>query len=198
MFIFVIKKKFEKKLKKHRFIHSHFFFNSKAQKSVSEANINTSMSNYTRSSMANSLSKPEISSNTTTTTINKSASGAPMVRKTFSKQSIQQSPQRNTNISEDETVNNKRAASIEQEIVQKRLLNDSKSLLRPMIKSEAIGDRSEPTSDYFSASIAAAVNSRKDDYDEDDGVANYEDREELKSELKTKLMNLAENEKKLQ
>ena len=149
--------------------------------------------------MANSLSKPEISSNTTTTTINKSASGAPMVRKTFSKQSIQQSPQRNTNISEDETAN-KRAASIEQEIVQKRLLNDSKSLLRPMIKSEAIGDRSEPTSDYFSASIAAAVNSRKDDYDddEDDGVANYEDREELKSELKTKLMNLAENEKKLQ
>lgn len=159
------------------------------------------MSNYTKSSMANSLSKPEISSNTTTTTtINKSASGAPMVRKTFSKQSIQQSPQRNTNISEDETANNKRAASIEKEIVQKRLLNDSKSLLRPMIKSKAIGDRSEPTSDYFSASIAAVVNSRKDDYDddEDDGVGNYEDREELKSELKTKLMNLAENEKKLQ
>lgn len=151
--------------------------------------------------MANSLSKPEISSNTTTTTINKSASGAPMVRKTFSKQSIQQSPQRNTNISEDEAANNKRAASIEQEIIQKRLLNDSKSLLRPMIKSEAIGDRSEQTSDYFSASIAAAVNSRKEDYDDDDddeGVAKYEDREELKSELKTKLMNLAENEKKLQ
>jgi hypothetical protein len=198
MFIFVIKK-LEKKLKKHLLIHSLLLKNSKAQKSVSEANINTSMSNYTRSTMANSLSKPEISSNTTTT-INKSASGAPMVRKTFSKQSIQQSPQRNTNISEDETANNKRAASIEQEIVQKRLLNDSKSLLRPMIKSEAIGDRSEQTSDYFSASIAAAVNNRKDDYDddEDDGVANYEDREELKSELKTKLMNLAENEKKLQ
>ena len=70
-----------------------------------------------------------------------------------------------------------------------------------MIKSEAIGDRSEQTSDYFSVSIAAAVNSRKEDYDDDDddeGVAKYEDREELKSELKTKLMNLAENEKKLQ